>query len=596
MKARLIYTLLLLLSGLTLAADPNSVYVINGHIRGVKEGTIFHLYDQETHRLVNTIRQKDGMFMMRGTLSEVPQYFRLTTTIDDELHYCDLLLGRDTLTITGDISDFPYDLRFSGSPMQTEYDSYVKMMSPINKRRDSLQAVVTWLHGERAWGKGDKPAPGGLQDMLQTYFNVGKKKKDDKQPELGTTNQIARLEADWELEQLEHQRDSVRFDWVRRNMDKTTGQLVTTRFMQHLSIDSLRELYKRIPLEMKNYRYPRMISSQINPRAASNIRVAYELLGEKEGGEDKLLELAKKAYELYQQAIYLDPDRTDAHIAIAAMYPRLLPILGIEAYDIAIDNYNYFLENDPLDSDREIIQKRIAEVAYHKRLATTVNPEMVYVKGDTYTMGSTFDDDGNPEHEVTVGDFEISRYEITNYQFSIFLEAYEGLHGKSTDTLFYYECNWGIENGKPVMGYESHPAIYVTWYGAKAYCEWYGGRLPTEEEWEYAARGGEKRDKYFFYSGGMELDSLGWYSANSEGKPQPIGSKRPNQLGLYDMSGNVWEWCSTTFEQFGNQYAVVRGGSWFVERPICRTTFRSYIFPNSKHFNNGFRVVKDVSP
>ena len=93
----------------------------------------------------------------------------------------------------------------------------------------------------------------------------------------------------------------------------------------------------------------------------------------------------------------------------------------------------------------------------------------------------------------------------------------------------------------------------------------------------------------------MELDSLGWYAGNSGGKPHRVGTLKPNELGLHDMSGNVWEWCSNTQIRDGKEYVAVRGGTWFNERAICRPTCRYYIFPNSKHFNNGFRLVKDIA-
>ena len=222
---------------------------------------------------------------------------------------------------------------------------------------------------------------------------------------------------------------------------------------------------------------------------------------------------------------------------------------------------------------------------------------MIEVKGSTFIMGSTYKEDNNPPHKVTVKSFSISKYEITNFQFAAFLKAYGSQvvkEGPDAGQPLYYECNWGIGQGKPIHGYEAHPAIYITWYGAQAYCQWAGGRLPTEEEWEYAARGGLYGKRDHLYSGGMELDSLGWYAGNSEGKPHPVGMKKPNELGIHDMSGNVWEWCSDSFEKDGRLYAVVRGGTWFNERASCRPTCHYYIYPGSKHFNNGFRIVKDI--
>ena len=118
--------------------------------------------------------------------------------------------------------------------------------------------------------------------------------------------------------------------------------------------------------------------------------------------------------------------------------------------------------------------------------------------------------------------------------------------------------------------------------------------LPTEAEWEFAARGGVYGDYNNLYSGGLELDSLGWYADNSGGHPHRVGTLRPNELGLHDMSGNVWEWCSDTILKNGKLFVAVRGGTWFNERAICRPTCRYFIFPESKHFNNGFRIVKDL--
>lgn len=124
-----------------------------------------------------------------------------------------------------------------------------------------------------------------------------------------------------------------------------------------------------------------------------------------------------------------------------------------------------------------------------------VMPEMVRVEGGNYEMGSALPEDNNPRQSVTVKDFYISRYEVTNYQFATFIRDYKSNRvkmGPYQGQPLYYECDWGIRNGEAVKGYESHPALYITWYGAMAYCEWAGGRLPSEKEWEYAARGGKK--------------------------------------------------------------------------------------------------------
>ena len=116
-----------------------------------------------------------------------------------------------------------------------------------------------------------------------------------------------------------------------------------------------------------------------------------------------------------------------------------------------------------------------------------------------------------------------------------------------------YKHPWGIQQvegtWQAANAFEDHPVINVTWYGAIAYCDWLSEkegqpyRLPSEAEWEYVARGGVK-SKDFLFAGGHKLKEVGWYSKNSHGQTKPVGLKQPNELGLYDMSGNVDEWCA----------------------------------------------------
>ncbi len=127
--------------------------------------------------------------------------------------------------------------------------------------------------------------------------------------------------------------------------------------------------------------------------------------------------------------------------------------------------------------------------------------------------------------------------------------------------------------------------------------------LPTEAQWEYAARGGHKSNGYHVYSGSDSLDDVGWYEDNSDRSTQPVGEKRPNELGLYDMSGNVYEWCRDCYGGYpsgsvtdpagpsSGSSRVLRGGSWCDDARRCRSACRSYGGPSYRYYYYGFRVA-----
>lgn len=243
--------------------------------------------------------------------------------------------------------------------------------------------------------------------------------------------------------------------------------------------------------------------------------------------------------------------------------------------------------------------------------------ELVFVEGGTFSMGSNDGcADEKPVHTVKLNSFYISRYEITNLQFCKFLNEIGNLTQdgvKWLDIESYSDCKIIYSAGYyiPKVGYESHPVVEVTWYGAKAFCEWAGGRLPTEAEWEYAAKGGNK-SKGYKYSGSNVPNDVAWYSDNSNQQTHAVGGKQPNELGIYDMSGNVEEWCNDWYNENYYQicsttgitsnpggpasgtHKVARGGSWFDYCVSSRSTNRreNLLWLNSDI--RGFRLVQDL--
>ncbi|MCF8232779.1 MAG: SUMF1/EgtB/PvdO family nonheme iron enzyme [Bacteroidales bacterium] len=245
--------------------------------------------------------------------------------------------------------------------------------------------------------------------------------------------------------------------------------------------------------------------------------------------------------------------------------------------------------------------------------------EWVDVDGGTFDMGCTeeqnnCEDDEYPVHTVTLSSFKITKYEIINTQYAGFLndincnsdgsyndDEYGNVEYIDMDAS---DCQIDYSGGQFVAesGKANHPVIEVSWYGANAFAEWAGGSLPTEAEWEFAARGGNQSQGYI-YSGSDNLDEVGWYFSNSNSTHE-VGQKQANELGIYDMSGNVWEWCHDWYDE--NYYSnspennpqgpasgderARRGGSWGHSGDACRVANRYW--GDGSYYDRGFRIVQ----
>jgi formylglycine-generating enzyme required for sulfatase activity len=220
--------------------------------------------------------------------------------------------------------------------------------------------------------------------------------------------------------------------------------------------------------------------------------------------------------------------------------------------------------------------------------------EMVPITGGTFQMGSTDGgSDEEPVHSVTLSDFEISKYPVTQ-------KLWRDIMGVDPPKLRFKGC-------------DQCPVERVSWDDVQEFLKKLNARtgktyrLPTEAEWEYAARGGNQSQGYE-YSGSNDLKEVGWYRENAGGKTHPAGRLKPNELELYDMSGNVWEWCS---DWYGSDYyknsplsnpagpdiglvRVFRGGSWGSDPQYCRVAYRSYGTPSDRDSNVGFRLARTI--
>ena len=251
-------------------------------------------------------------------------------------------------------------------------------------------------------------------------------------------------------------------------------------------------------------------------------------------------------------------------------------------------------------------------------------PEMIFVQGGTFTMGCTSEqgrdcnrDYERPTHRVTVSNFHIGKYEVTQGQWKALMgTTVEQQRDKNAITI---EGSRRVVELSPLSNIgDNYPMYFVSWEEAQEFARRLSAatgkpyRLPTEAEWEYAARGGAQ-SKGFKYSGSDNLNSVGWFSENSDGV-MPVGTKQPNELGIHDMSGNVREWCSDWWGFYTNSAKrdpmgpsrgdrrVIRGGSYSRASPggwvpvdnsnnanTCRVSNR----PNLPYglFDSGFRLV-----
>ncbi len=284
--------------------------------------------------------------------------------------------------------------------------------------------------------------------------------------------------------------------------------------------------------------------------------------------------------------------------------------------------------------DRAMLEKIMEKLAPHDfhSLQQRYLLSFVKVPSGAFFMGSDSSctncgDDEKPSHEVHLKHYQLGSTEVTMWQYNLYCQT------TGHNIANHHEKSWGKIRG-------DDPVIYVSWYDAVQYANWLsvqqgletvyvidslqqdtsnlsqyddlkwkvipnlkanGYRLPTESEWEYAARNAGR--DHFQYAGGDTLDNVGWFAVISD-RTQPTGRKRANQLGLYDMSGNVWEWCWDWYAPYAAEtsndpqgpdrgdYRVFRGGSWYFIAEYCRSARRNYYRPTNRYSNIGFRLAR----
>ncbi|MCL1947444.1 MAG: formylglycine-generating enzyme family protein [Chitinivibrionia bacterium] len=254
-------------------------------------------------------------------------------------------------------------------------------------------------------------------------------------------------------------------------------------------------------------------------------------------------------------------------------------------------------ENENENEEEVDTTAKVIENKNRREGDTIINGiEFVLVKAGTFMMGSPKDESGRhfdeAQYQVAITqNYRISRYPITQAQYREITGSRPSYFGENDD----------------------NPVEFITWEKANEFAKTIAdgrGRLPTEAEWEFAARGANA-SRGLIYSGSDELDEVGWYADNilsdTTHRTQAVGQKQANVLGIHDMSGNVWEWCSDWYGLYPKGVSinpagadsgierVVRGGAWDSNKLSCRLANRGSCYPSSGYNNVGIRVVVPVN-
>ena len=375
--------------------------------------------------------------------------------------------------------------------------------------------------------------------------------------------------------------------------------------------------------------------SQLQNKIQEEEKLKQQLKQQKlEQAEEKLWEETKTrdTREAYEQYLIRSELKKFARKARELINTRRLEEIAADAkkkddekwnnakQENSIEAYNDYLScqkkgkysEDARRKINELIEKEYNEIKVKtpvKEIYTKPKPvlktldllEMVFVEGGTYMMGydpkrdgeDKYMDPSKPLHQVQVNDFYIGKYEVTQAQ-------WRNVMGENPS--YFKDC-------------DKCPVEQVSWNEVQDFIkklnQQTGGnyRLPTEAEWEFAARGGNL-SKGYRYAGSNTIDEVAWYKDNAENRTHNVGYKRPNELGVYDMSGNVWEWCEDDWhgdfrsapsdgsawmdESNRNPFHVLRGGSWVSYSHLCNITYRNLEDSGRRYYSNGFRLAASL--
>ena len=313
--------------------------------------------------------------------------------------------------------------------------------------------------------------------------------------------------------------------------------------------------------------------------------IVWLAVGMFEGGDSKLdtTDTSKDSSEKIEQLIVDEPQQPVADAEIDQ------DVEIEETEPTPVEETNSSTENVNTQSSAPTVSGNYSSHASSSQRAAIdeLLGNMVWVAGGTYTMGATSEQgsdaysDEKPAHAETVGGFYLCKYEVTQKLWSAVMgsnPSYWKGDDLPVESVSWNDCQEFISKLNELTNNK------------------YGFRLPTEAEWEYAARGGN-RSRGYKYSGSDNVGSVAWYDGNSGSRTHAVGGKSPNELGLYDMSGNVCEWtaskwCDDYNSPRNSSLRVLRGGGWYYFAGFCRVSSRGYGAPGYRYDYGGLRLAR----
>ena len=420
--------------------------------------------------------------------------------------------------------------------------------------------------------------------------------------------------------------------------EKARAEVERQEELRRLQEEKEREERERQKVQVEKDRADKLLEKSqqlLRYLVPKNTPLIYKYFADKAAEELEYCRFEPAArYYLFAWLAFDLPDSLDADMKQKAETANQLAVLNANAtehyrnfrYKKAETGYRKILDHLP---NNEIILKRIKYCQH----PVFTKDNFVLIKGGTYTMGDS-SYANNPKHKVTLTDFYLCKYETTNAEFAEFLNIYGSdriKQGEYNDEYMLDFDRLGIQKEGKIWKqvseqYANHPVVRVSWFGANEFCKFWNTQLPTEAQWEFAARSGGKNYKYSWGNdephgkNTKKFGNIADITLNRE-RPQftdfekeyddgyaitsPVGSFEPNELNLFDMSGNVWEWCKDWYDDnfYKNSEGetnpvnlktatsrVERGGSWRHPAVISQSAYRNcFDAPGFRDYFVGFR-------